>query len=351
MLETQLVGALLGTAVGDALGLPYEGLAPERAARFLGPPDRQRLIAGRGMLSDDTEQTLLVLESWLAAPSDPGQFARIFARRLRWWTARLPPAIGKATLCAGLKLWCGWDPSSSGVRSAGNGAAMRSGILGVIVPELDALAMCVRLSSRVTHSDPRAEYGAQAVALAARWSCAYDAIEPHIFAAAARDFIRGADARELHTLIDAAAESARREEATTVFAARICGGGVSGYVNRTVPVALHAWFSHPSDYRQAIDVSIRAGGDTDTVAAIVGGLVGCRVGKAGIPAEWLRDVVDWPLSIAALESAATRAASAITGQTPFTTRPAWHALGHVARNLLLAGIVITHGLRRLFPPY
>jgi len=46
-----IVGSLLGTAVGDALGLPYEGLSPRRAERMLGTPDRYRFVPGRGMVS------------------------------------------------------------------------------------------------------------------------------------------------------------------------------------------------------------------------------------------------------------------------------------------------------------
>ncbi|MBK8478230.1 MAG: ADP-ribosylglycohydrolase family protein [Opitutaceae bacterium] len=42
---------MLGTAVGDAIGLPYEGISRQRAARLFGPPDRHRFVVGRGMVS------------------------------------------------------------------------------------------------------------------------------------------------------------------------------------------------------------------------------------------------------------------------------------------------------------
>lgn len=58
-LPAALAGSLLGAAVGDALGLPYEGLSPRRAARLLGPPDRHRLLGGRGMVSDDAEHACM----------------------------------------------------------------------------------------------------------------------------------------------------------------------------------------------------------------------------------------------------------------------------------------------------
>src|SRR5262249_35355692 len=84
--------------------------------------------------------------------------------------------------------------------------------------------------------------------------------------------------------------------------------GVTGYMYHTVPVALYAWLRYPDDFRTAVQSAIRCGGDTDTVAAISGSLVGIRVGKAGIPEEWLRGVIDWPRSMKWVESLAERVA-------------------------------------------
>ncbi len=61
--EGSIIGCLMGAAIGDALGLPYEGLSRQRAARLLGPPDRYRLIGNRGMVSDDTEHLCLVAQA------------------------------------------------------------------------------------------------------------------------------------------------------------------------------------------------------------------------------------------------------------------------------------------------
>ena len=56
-------GAILGCAVGDALGLPYENLSRRRGVRLLGEPDRHRFLFGRGMVSDDTEHTCMVAQA------------------------------------------------------------------------------------------------------------------------------------------------------------------------------------------------------------------------------------------------------------------------------------------------
>ncbi len=64
MAKAHIVGSLLGTAIGDSIGLPYEGLSRRRAKRLLGPPDRHRFLFGRGMVSDDTEHNVCALWSF-----------------------------------------------------------------------------------------------------------------------------------------------------------------------------------------------------------------------------------------------------------------------------------------------
>jgi ADP-ribosylglycohydrolase len=165
-----VAGVLLGTAVGDALGLPCEGLSRRRAGRlFGGPPLGHHFLAGRGMISDDTEHTCMVGQALLRAPRDQERFARSLAWRLRLWLLGLPAGAGRATLRAGLKLWLGFPAARSGVNSAGNGPAMRAALLGVCVgDDPERLRAYVRVSTRLTHTDPRAERGALLVALAAR---------------------------------------------------------------------------------------------------------------------------------------------------------------------------------------
>src|SRR4051794_5884011 len=90
----RLTGALLGTAVGDALGLPREGLSRRRAQRLYGKgPIRHRFVLGRGMLSDDTEHACMTAQALLAAPEDEMRFARSLAWRLRGWLAAMPAAV------------------------------------------------------------------------------------------------------------------------------------------------------------------------------------------------------------------------------------------------------------------
>ena len=128
----RIAGTLLGAAVGDALGLPREGLSRRRAERLYGSgPVCHRFLFRRGMVSDDTEHACMTAQALLAAPENSESFARSLAWRLRGWILGVPAGIGWGTLRAILKLWIGFSPERSGVASAGNGPAMRSPILGV----------------------------------------------------------------------------------------------------------------------------------------------------------------------------------------------------------------------------
>lgn len=107
---------------------------------------------------------------------------------------------------------------------------------------------------------------------------------------------------------------------------------------------LQVWLKHPDDCAAAISEVVTAGGDIDTAAAILGGIVGARVGREGIPAAWIDGVIDWPRSTAWVERLGTALGQG--GGAPGYFFPVI-----VVRNLLFMGIVLAHGFRRLAPPY
>lgn len=323
--EDALLGVLLGTAIGDALGLPFEGLSPKRvAARLSRGPLRHSLVCGRGMISDDTEHTAMVAHAWLDSHGDIHAFARAFARQLRRWVLALPPGVGLATLRGALRSCLGFSPARSGVRSAGNGPAMRAALLGLLARDDRQLEALVRASTRVTHTDPRAEAGAL---LVARWAREADAT-PERLAAIAAGLESAEDLRE--RVLDAIAAAVRGDEILEVGAR-----GVTGFIVDTLPAVAFCWLRHREDPRAAITAAIRLGGDTDTVAAIVGALLGAQLGARRLPAEWIAGVRDWPLGVAHLRELATALAH---GAPP--PRVPW--LGMLARNLVLLSIVLAH---------
>jgi ADP-ribosyl-[dinitrogen reductase] hydrolase len=353
-----ITGVLLGTAVGDTNGLPAEGLSRRRAARRFGGGafsevafDRHRLLFGRGLVSDDTEHACMTAQALLAARGDPDRFARSLAWRLRGWLLALPAGVGSATARSILKLWVGFPPTRSGVRSAGNGPCMRAAILGVCARDTAHLAALVRASTRLTHTHPAAEQGALAVAIAARLGAdvglggvSPDALEAAFGSVVTEPAVRDGIARAracLATGADAAA-----------FAVAVgLPSRVSGYVNHTVPVALYCWLRWPGDVRAAVSAAAAAGGDTDTVAAIAGALVGATAGGAAVPADWLDGLLEWPRSVVWMRRLAGELAAAATDWDAAAGRPVplfWPGL--LPRNVLFLLVVLAHGVRRIFPP-
>ena len=350
MAEAHVLGSILGTAIGDSIGLPYEGLSRRRAERLLGPPDRHRFFFGRGMVSDDTEHTCMVAQSLIGSGEDPDTFARQLAWGFRLWVLALPAGIGFATLRSILKLWLGVSPQKSGVHSAGNGPAMRAAIIGATIDDGAKLTRLVRSSTRITHTDPRAESGALAVALAAQMASQSEVVPGAAFLDHYRAHSEGGDG-EREGLIEAAVRAADEGRSTAEFAASLgLAKGVSGFVCHTVPVALHAWLANQRDFRSAVQAVIQCGGDADSTGAIVGGIVGASVGREGIPEEWLDRLIEWPRSTVWMERLAAQLDS--TMQSGIATRPIrLPVYGVIPRNLFFLVVVLLHGARRALPPY
>jgi ADP-ribosylglycohydrolase len=341
---------MLGTAVGDAMGLAYEGLSKRRQRRIFTEFTKPKFLFGHIMVSDDTEHTYMAAQALIVSAGEPKRFARSLAWRLRFWLLGLPAGIGLATLRSIIKLWMGFSPDHSGVFSAGNGPAMRSAIIGVCCGRrTETLRALVHASTCMTHSDPKAEHGALAVALAASFSAEGD-YDKNRYCCEAQKLL-GTDGQELIELVLKAAESADRGAATDEFAATIgLSHGVTGYVNHTVPIALHAWFLHPNDYRSGVLGAIRCGGDTDTVAAIAGAIIGAGVGRDGIPNDWLNALFEWPRTVSWVDNLGQHLAEVCADGVP-QKAVGVHFYAIPFRNALFAGIVLIHGLRRLLPPY
>lgn len=350
VLGDRLAGSLLGTAVGDAIGLPYEGLSRRRVLRRLRAPLRHRFVFGRGMVSDDTEHACIVAQALIATADRPECFQADLARRLRWWLLMLPAGTGCATAVSILRLWCGFAPERSGVRSAGNGPLMRAPLLGAAVHDDAELVRLVRDSTRITHTDPRAEWCALAVALATREAARSDHPDAERYLDSVIAHLMP-HSPEIVELTRRTIESASRGQSTLDYAADLgLERGVSGFVLHTTPIVLHAWMSHPGDLRQAVAAVIQCGGDTDTTAAIVGGIVGAGVGRSGIPADWLSGLLEWPRTAEWMQRLAEQLAESLEEGNPGRppSLPAW---GVLLRNVAFLCVVLAHGTRRLLPPW
>jgi ADP-ribosylglycohydrolase len=348
----RIAGAILGTAVGDALGLPREGMSRRRGRRRFGrPPLGHGWLFGRGMVSDDTEHTCMTAQALLSAGDDADAFARSLAWRLRFWLLGLPAGVGWATLRSVGKLWLGFSPAYSGVYSAGNGPGMRAAVLGVFLGhDRERLRAYVRASTHLTHRDPRAERAALLVALAAHHGSVHGPEASSAALAALIEALPDADDELRGLLRMLAAYLERGAPAEELADAMGLERGVSGYAYHTVPLALYCWLRNPGGFRAAVEEVIDLGGDTDSTGAIVGGIAGATVGAGGIPAEWLHGLFEWPRSVAWMRRLADRLA--LSGGTDVDRRPlpcCWPGL--VPRNALFLSVVLLHVLRRLLPPY
>lgn len=343
-------GCLLGAAVGDALGLPYEGLSPRRAARLLGPPSRYRLLAGWGMVSDDAEHTVMVAESLIDSAGDVAAFECALAKRLRRWFWTLPAGVGMATAKACTKLTVGVSPKRSGVYSAGNGPAMRTAMLGVFSQSDPQLASLVHANTRITHTDPKAEMGALAIAVAAQ--CAASGVSaPDDYLGRLKRHVIVTDSEEFVTRMERAVAHAKQGGATAELAVEFgLERGVGGYVLDCVPVVVHCWLKNQHDFRAAIETVIACGGDADTNAAMLGGILGAGLGPDAIPREWRERLLLFPMSLRQFDRLANQLVDTInSGKPRKTTSPWW--IAHLVRNLAFLLVVLLHGLRRVAPPY
>jgi ADP-ribosyl-[dinitrogen reductase] hydrolase len=334
--SARLRGLLLGQAMGDSIGLPMEGLTAAAIHRRWPEPLEQSLLLGRGWISDDTEHACLTLVACLRANGDGTRFERALAWQLRWWFACLPGGVGLATARSCLKLWLGFPPRPAGSYSAGNGPCMRATVLGAVFSADEVTRHdWVRVSTRLTHTDPRAEIAAQALADAVAWVCSgrpKDGFLAHLRAKPAdAEWIRQLE--HMQTLAQQGADLAHA-------CAALCGPrGVSGYAYQTVPAVLYAWLHGQGSPRERVEALIRCGGDTDTAAALLGALLGAEGGEDIWPLSWVERLAEWPRSrgyLARLAEAAAR------GSRP----PAWFWPAQPVRNVLFLLVVIGHGLLR-----
>lgn len=346
----KISGLLLGQAVGDALGLPREGLSPSSGLWLYGkPPLRHALFFGRGLTSDDTEHACLTASALLAQPDDVHAFARSLAWGLRGWLLGLPAGIGWATLRSTLKLWVGVPPEFSGVYSAGNGPLMRATVLGAcLAHEPEKLAAYVGAATRMTHSDPQALEGALAIALAAAEALRHPPgrdLEPLALLSRLSGVIND---KKLLEMLGVVERHLRAQSTAAEFAAELgLRDGVTGYVHHTAATALFCWLRWKDDFRSAVTESILLGGDADTVAAITGALAGASLGEQAIPDEWLSELREWPRSMTWMKSLAGR-----LGDVFILGRPSPGPLplfwpGILIRNAFFTLCITAHAFNRL----
>ncbi|WP_432833560.1 ADP-ribosylglycohydrolase family protein [Dactylosporangium sp. CA-092794] len=274
--------SLTGLSVGDALGAPFEmkPALPEGAA-FAPPPVPWRW-------TDDTEMACSLLQALHRdGRVDQDRLALAFAQR---WSADRGYGRGSVSLLASIRAGVPWRSAAaalfSGRGSAGNGAAMRVAPLGAyFAADPDLAAREAALQAEVTHRHPEGVAGAVAVALAAAYAAGRADTKPAGGPGLLRQVLHHLPPSDVR---DGLARANRLAPGTSpAEAAAELGNGSHALAHDTVPFALWVASTRFEDYPAALEACVRAGGDVDSMCAIVGGIVAANVGVAGIPPEWI----------------------------------------------------------------
>jgi ADP-ribosylglycohydrolase len=273
------LGALLGTFVGDALGMPFEGAPPLAAPE---PLDLQEARLGRGTYTDDTEMMIGLLEV-LVERGEPDEQA-LAERFLANHDRRRGYGGGTLTVFA---LWRRGEPVDRAAELAfeggsfGNGAAMRVAPIGVLHAEGgEALIEAAVRSARVTHAHPLGVAGAVAQAAAVAAALRGDDPLTAAIAYAAAPGLRGRLKLARAGLDDSWGPDRVAFE---------LGNGSAAH--ESVPAAVCA-ATRARSFEDACTFAVRIGGDADTIAAMAGAVAGARFGASTIPRRWLEPLED-----------------------------------------------------------
>lgn len=294
-------GAMLGTAIGDALGRPVESRSPERIRARYGlvtdfipwlEPDE----GAAGKFTDDTEMSLCIAQSIIDRQGiDPGDLAD----RFRAW-GRIGRGMGSATRAACRRIGDGFEWYEAGSDSAGNGAAMRAAPVGLYdVIDMDALRTDAATTAVITHN--------QATAAASTIVAAY--VVAHLVHTPegrfdADDLLSGIeaimvgiedpalperrDSRSVVTLMERIRDvfAMRNRSLATIFALTYNGA----FVLESLPAALAAFLSTPEDPEQIIIAAVNGGYDADTIGAMAGAFAGAYHGESSLPERWVDNI-------------------------------------------------------------
>lgn len=286
--ESRQRGALIGLAVGDALGAAVEFKRPGTFQAVTGYRSGGPHGLEAGEWTDDTSMALALADSIANVDWDINDQAQ---RYVQWWQHGAYSVnghcfdIGNTTAAALHRFQRSGDAATSGdssERASGNGSIMRLApvpirFASLFSDDVEGLAKLCIESSLSTHASPQC--------LSA---CAYfGLILCGLMQGVGRDEVLSPEwgvlhrLRQFHTLhpeIEEVAEGSFLEKKPP----RIKG---SGYVVRSLEAALWA-FHDASDFREAAVRAVNLGDDADTTGAVCGQLAGAYWGETGIPREW-----------------------------------------------------------------
>lgn len=296
------IATLVGCAIGDALGNPFEMKAA--TSPLLTEWDGNFKAGGTfwkgepGQYTDDTLMSMALSASLIQNSGfNPEDVA---TKYLAWYNSGNTRGIGITTASAmmNLKIGATWRESGlthlGGLPAGGNGTAMRAAPIGLLyrnnLPQLLEMAMT---DASITHNSLEPKMGSIAVALGTALLALGDI--PVVYGSSAGAFAQVIDVISTTDCVLAkkmklAYDLWDNNVSSTQALAEI---GTSGYVVETVAAAFYC-LAATDTFKDCVVMAVKAGGDTDTTAAVAGALAGTYYGLEGIPEEY-KDVENFEL--------------------------------------------------------
>lgn len=287
-LEDRSIGSFVGGVIGDAFGMPTEGIGPAGLLENYGgcvcdfvdpvaPHPNGHLKAGQ--YTDDGQQMIALAETLINCKRFD---IHDFGKRIAVWGKRnlTEPGYerfpGATSMSAAYSLEQGISPFKSGSTSTTScGSAMRAGPIGIYFHKnIDDVTKYAHLSSVPTHNTQACKEGAAVVALTVA-----HLLRDENPLAAVRKVIETVNHPELRKQCEMAYEL--REAQPKLVADKI---GTSASVLDTVPFALYSFLHSPNDFLQVMITAANAvPGDTDSFGCIAGKFAGAHLGLSAIP--------------------------------------------------------------------
>ena len=276
--------SLDGLSIGDAFGQSFLTAGADALPLL----EECRLPPAPWLFTDDTEMSLSVVSVLKGRGRiDQDQLARSFAQHYSYDRAYGPSMHRVLARIGAGEAWEAVTTATfEGQGSYGNGAAMRVAPLGAFfADDLSAVVEQAGLSAAVTHAHPEGIAGAVAVALAAAeaWRSRENGLRPGHAEFIGKIVERLPQSEVRSRLVRA---QAMERVASLDFSVAVLGNGTELSAQDTVPYALWCCGQALDSYEQALWLAAAAQGDSDTICAIVGGVVACHVGQSGVPDHW-----------------------------------------------------------------
>lgn len=276
-------GCLIGLAIGDALGAPFEGSSITSTSQVKASAKKMSLLR----YTDDTHMAIGITESLICCREFSGaamaeRFINNFEREPWRGYGPGPPRIFKK-----IRSGVPWDQAAFDIYpggSYGNGSAMRVAPLALFFYQnREQLISAARLQSLITHAHTLGIEGAvlQALAVALVTTDASNLSARDILIllkTQATEEIYLRKLTETETLLNTA--SAEEKDIVTLL-----GNGIEAF--NSVPTAIYCALRHPNSYKKTVLEAVSLGGDADTIACMAGAISGAWLGIDSIPQEWI----------------------------------------------------------------